>query len=264
MKMSRMLKSCAVALMAIAMTGCGMMEQGNVGVRTQFGKIDPALVTPGFYTSIVSNVTEYTGKETTIELERLQPQALDKMTVQDFEATVFYQANVAALPSFQSRFAGQSATVGNEGFVRPGYIMLAGMARSAVMGEVSKFNADQLNTSRTALEQGIKADLQAKIDAKAPGTFTITGVVIRNILNDPQVQESIRRNVTAKNDLATATTLVSKREQEALANEKLNTSFTPAFLQHEFNEALKACADNPKCTLIIDGSNSGKMLNLGK
>jgi len=264
MNMKRFLMAVPMLLMAFALTGCGMMEQGEVGVRTTFGKIDQELVTPGFYTSLLSTVSVYTGKETTIELERLQPQAADKMTVQDFEATVFYQANVAALPAFQARFAGQSARVQGDDFNRPGYIMLSGMSRSAVMGEVAKFPADQLNTNRAALETGIKVDLQSKIDAKAPGTFTVTGVVIRNILNDPQVQESIRKNVTAKNDLATATTLVQKREQDGLANEKLSVSFTPAFLQHEYNEALRACAESSKCTLIVDGSSSGKTLNLGK
>jgi hypothetical protein len=249
--------------MALALTGCGLIDQGNVGVRTQFGKIDQTPVT-GFYTSLLSDVTEYTAKETTIDLNNLQPQAADKMTVQDLEATVFYQANAAALPSFQARFAGQSAQVSGDSFVRPGYVMLNGMARSSVMGEVAKFNADQLNTKRAELEAGIKKELQDKIDAKAPGTFAVTGVVIRNIVNDQSVQQSIRDSVTASNRLATATKLVQVKEQEALANDKLAQSFTPAFLQHEYNEALKACAESSKCTLIVDGSNSGKTLNLGK
>lgn len=266
MKISRLLMVCVLPFMALALTGCGMMEQGNVGVRTQFGKIDATVVGSGFYTDVISDVAVYTAKETTIDLEKMTPQAADKMTVQDFEATVFYQANADALPLFQSKFAGQSAKLSEDHFIRPGYIMLTGMARSAVMGEVSKFNADQLNLNRDALEKGIRADLQSKVDAKIPGVFTITGVVIRNILNDQQVQNSIRNNVTAKNDLETATTLVQKRKQDALANEALTTSFTPAFLQHEYNQALIACAENQKgaCTLIVDGSSSGKMLNVGK
>lgn len=263
MNMKRFLMAVPLFLMALVLTGCGMIDQGNVGVRTQFGKIDQTPVT-GFYTDALSSVTEYTAKETTIDLNNLQPQAADKMTVQDFEATVFYQASAGALPGFQGRFAGQSAKVAGDDFVRPGYVMLNGMARSAVMGEVSKFNADELNTNRTELEAGIKLDLQNKIDAKAPGTFTVTGVVIRNILNDQKVQESIRSNVTAKNDLETAKTLVKKREQDGLANEKLSVSFTSAFLQHEYNMALAACAESSKCTLIVDGSASGKTLNLGK
>lgn len=265
MNMKRILTAIPM-LLALSLGGCGfgMMDQGEVGVRTQWGKIDTQLVTPGFYTSLVSDVTTYTGKETTIELAGLQPQASDKMTVQDFEATVFYQANTALLPAFQGGFAGQSAKVAGDSFVRPGYVMLNGMARSAIMGEVSKYPADTLNTKRSELEAGIKADLQAKVDAKTPGTFTVTGVVIRTITNDQSVQQSIRDNVTASNRLATATKLVQVRDQEAQANAKLAASFTPEFLQHEYNEALKACAESSKCTLIVDGSNSGKTLNLGK
>lgn len=261
--MKRILMAFSAMLMALALTGCGLIDQGNVGVRTQFGKIDQTPVT-GFYTNVLSSVTEYTAKETTIELTGLQPQAGDRMTVQDFEATIFYQANAAALPSFQGRFAGMSAKVGNDDFYRPGYVMLNGMARSSVMGEVGLYDADKLNTNRDKLEAGIKADLQKKIDLKAPGTFTVTGVVIRNIVNDQTVQQSIRDSVTATNRLNTATKLVQVKEQEALANDKLAASFTPAFLQHEYNMALAACAESGKCTLIIDGSHSGKTLNLGK
>jgi regulator of protease activity HflC (stomatin/prohibitin superfamily) len=261
--MKRILMACSAVLMALALTGCGMIDQGNVGVRTQFGKIDNTPVT-GLYTSIVSDVTEYTAKETTIELNNMQPQAGDRMTVQDMEVTIFYQATASALPGFQARFAGMSARVTGDDFYRPGYTMLNGMARSAVMSEVGLYPADQLNVKRSELETGIKVDLQKKVDAKAPGTFTITGVVIRNIVNDQTVQQSIRDSVTATNRLNTATTLVQVKQQEALANEKLGASFTPAFLQHEYNLAVAACAESGKCTLIIDGSNSGKTLNLGK
>lgn len=254
---------CCAAIAMLALGGCGIVDQGQVGVRTAFGKIDQTLVT-GFYTNPMSSISEYTVKETTVELSGLTPQAADKMTVQDFEATVFYKANGQALPSFQANFAGQSAQISGEGFLRPGFVMVRGMANSAVMGEVSKFNADQLNTNRTALEQGIKRDLQEKLTAKAPGVFEVTGVVVRKIVNDQSVQQTIRDSVAASNRLETAKKLVGVKEQEALANDKLAASYTPAFLQHEYNEALKACADNPKCTLIVDGSSSGKVLNLGK
>lgn len=116
MNMKSFLMAIPAVLMALALTGCGMMDQGTVGVRTTFGKIDNQVVTAGFYTSALSGIEHYTIKETTIELEGLQPQASDKMTVQNFEATVYYQANPNALPQFQGSFAGQSATVGKDDF----------------------------------------------------------------------------------------------------------------------------------------------------
>lgn len=263
MKMTKFLAFALASALAIGLSGCGMMEQGNVGVRTQFGKVDQSVVKEGFYTSIISDVTTYTGKETTIELNNLTPQAGDKMTVEKFSATVFYQANPESLPGFQARFAGQSGRVGNDDFYRPGYVMLQGMANSAVSKEVGKLDASQLNTNRTVLESGIKNELQSMVDNKAPGIFTVTGVVIREIVNDQSVQQSIRDNVNAANRLDTAKKMVKVREQESLANTKLATSYTPEFLQHEYNEALKACAESSKCTLIVDGSASGKTLNLG-
>lgn len=263
--MKKMVMAFLTIAFAAMLAGCGgVIDEGNVGVRKDWnGKIDEAPVT-GFYTALTSSVTEYTAKETTVNLDHLTPQGADKMTVQRFEATVFYHADPRALPNFQRTFAGQSAKVEGDGFVRPGYVMVEGMARSIVMDEVAKFRAEELNTNRGALEQGIKSGLQAKLNEKAPGVFTVTGIVINAIVNDQSVQASIRDSVAANNRLETAKKLVQVKEQEALANAKLTESLTPAFLQHEYNQAIASCADSGKCTLIIDGSNSGKVLNLAK
>lgn len=263
--MKRVLMLCmALFACAVSLTGCGVVEEGNVGVRRAWdGKIDPSPIT-GFYWSFTSTVTEYTTKETSVNLAHLTPQGLDKMTVQNLDATVFYQATPNLLPSFQRTFAGQSAQVSGDDFVRPGFIMVDNIARSAVMDEVAKFKAEELNTNRTKLESGIKAQLQARLNDKAPGVFTVTGVVVRDIQNDQSVQQSIRDNVAAANRLETAKKLVEVKQQEALANKELAQTLTPEFLQHEYNLAVTACAESGKCTLIIDGSNSGKVLNLPK
>lgn len=264
MKMLRnILAPLLLAFACLNLTGCfGVIDQGNVGVETKFGQINPQPVT-GFYTSLLSTVTEYTTKETNVELTGLQPQAGDKMTVQRMDVTINYMVNGATLPNFQSRFAGMSGKLEGDDFIRPGYIMVQNLANSSIMTEVAKFNADALNTNRQALEGGIKRELQKRLDEKFQG-FTVTSVVVKTIQNDPSVQQSIRDNVTATNRLNTAKALVEVRTQEALANEKLAQSFTPAFLQHEYNQALLACAESKTCTLIIDGSASGKVLNLGK
>ncbi|UPU15707.1 SPFH domain band 7 family protein [Salmonella phage STP55] len=64
--------------------------------------------------------------------------------------------------------------------------------------------------------------------------------------------------------LDTARKNVEIRDQEARANQKLTTSLTPEYLQHEYNMVLQSCANSGKCTLIVDGSGSSKMLNVGK
>ncbi|QZB90158.1 hypothetical protein selz497L_195 [Salmonella phage SenALZ1] len=78
------------------------------------------------------------------------------------------------------------------------------------------------------------------------------------------VEQSIRDNVMADKRLDTARKNVEIRDQEAKANQKLTTSLTPEYLQHEYNMVLQSCANSGKCTLIVDGSGSSKMLNVGK
>lgn len=264
--MKKLLMLFAGVVMAACLSGCGggVIDQGNVGVQTSFGDVNPQPLHNGFYWHPLSTVTEYTTKETSIAIDGLTPRAADKLTLRDLDVTVYYKAEGAALPRFQAAFSGQSAQLEGDGFYRAGYVLIKTEAQGVVSDEVSKFDSMTIHQNRTPLENGIKAALQKKLDARSPGIFTITGVVINKVLTDPSVEQSIRDSVAAENRLATATKLVQVKEQEAKANEKVNQSLTPAFLEYQRIIAQQNCATSQHCTMIIDGGTSAKIINLNK
>lgn len=254
-----------IAGLAGLLTGCGAIETGNVGVRTQFGQVEQTEVQPGFYTAVLSSVTEYTAKETSVSISDLTPKAADKLMLKDLDVTIFYESNPTLVADFVSHRSGMSALVQGDSAVRPGYVLIDKLARGASSSAVAKFDSQQLHSSREALEAEIRTMLQADLEASDPGMFKITRVNISSLLTDSSIEDSIRKNIQAQNDIATATKRVEVREQEAEANIKLAASLTPAFLQHEYIKAIEKCAENNGCMLIVGGGgNVTPMINMPK
>lgn len=262
--MKRILLGLAMLATCFTLTGCfGIIDQGNVGVRSAFGKIDQQPVT-GMYQSFFSDVTEYTTKETNVTITGMTPRAKDNLTLKELDVVVYYTTNAAKLPNFQATTAGQSAKLDGDGFYRPGYVMIDTLARSVTMDSVSRMDSLTIHANRPALEQAIKTEAQKQLDSAAPGTFNVTRVVVTTVQTDPTIEQSIRDNVTADKRLDTAIKLTKVKEEEAKQNTKIATSLTPEFLQHEYNQAIQTCAANNNCHLIVDGSQSGKILNIAK
>lgn len=264
-----MLKKFAVVMMFVfasfTLTGCfGIIDEGNVGVRTQLGEVDKAPVGAGFYSSFTSSVDIYTTKETSINLSKMTPKARDNLTLEDLDVEIYYTPNAAKVPWFQTEFAGQNASVNDSDFPAVGFNMVKSAAASATLDAVSTLDSMTIHTQRTALEKMIKERTQQQLNIAAPNMFNITRVLVKKATTDSSIEQTIRDNVMAEKRKDTASKNVEIRDLEAQANDKLSASFTPAYLQHEYNLALAECAKSSKCTLVVDGSSSGKIINLGQ
>ncbi|AVO22932.1 lipoprotein [Erwinia phage vB_EamM-Bue1] len=250
-----------IMLSAFLLAGCGVIDQGNVGVRTQFGDVDPKPVANGFYTSIISDVDIYTTKEVAVKLVDLTPKAKDNLKMEKLDLSVYYVATPAAIPGFQTKFSNMSVK-GDNGVYLPGYSMVHDISQSASMDSVATFESLLIHQNRALLEASVKEKAQAMLDAAAPHTFTVTRVIVTTADTDKTIEQSIQNNIMADKDLETARKRVGIREQDALANEKLQQSLTPEFLQHEYNLAVAECAKRSSCTMIVDGSSSAKAVSV--
>lgn len=248
-------------VLSALMTGCGVIETGNVGVRTTMGQISPDEEAPGFYTAVLSDVDEFTAKETSVTIADLTPKASDKLMLKDLDVTVFYETNGAKIADFVSARAGMSARLEGDGFTRPGYVLIDKLARGAASSAVSKFDSQKLHSNREGLEAEVARSLQEDLDKSDPGVFKVTRVNVSSLLTDSSVEDSIRKNAQAQNAIDAAEKMVQVKAQEALANKELAASLTPNLLQHEYIQAIEKCAGNPNCTLIV-GSDATPMLNM--
>lgn len=250
-----------VFLACTTLTGCfGVIDQGNIGVRTMFGDVDPKPVESGPYKAILSDVVVYTTKEIPVKLVNLTPKAKDNLKMEKLDLTLYYKTNANSIPNFQASYSGMSAQAEGDSFYYPGYMMVHDIAQSSTMDSVASYDSLSIHQNRSALEETIKQKAQTLLNQASPNTFVVTRVIVTTADTDKTIEQSIQNNIMADKDLETATKRVLIRQQDALANESLTQSLTPLFLQHEYNLVLGECAKSTNCTLIVDGSNSSKVL----
>lgn len=255
----------AVAL-STQLAGCmGSIETGNVGLRTNFnGTVDQRVEQPGLYTAVVGHVDEYTLKEVPINLNDLTPKAKDNLSLKELDVTVYYKVRTPdAVRALATKRAGSSAKMDGEHFIRPAYFFVESIAKSEIADAVSKHDSLTLHLQRNLLESEVKQAMQANLDSTDPGAIEITRVVVRQVRTDPTIEQSIRNVVAKDKELEAANKQVQIAEKNAEAVAKTANTLTPAFLQHEYNQALLVFAQHGG-TVILDGSSSGKMINVGK
>lgn len=260
---------------AFALVGCGVIETGNVGVRTTFGKINPNVEMPGFYTSFVSSVDEAVAKEITVDLDGLTPKAADNLSLDALDISISYVPNPLGVAEFMSTYKGQSAV--DAGLVYPGFVMIQTLGTSTTLGEVAKMDSLTIHTKRNVLEAAILAELQTELDSLVPGKFKVTRVVARTIDTDDTIEDSIRKVVQNQKELEAmavqeqiaakqAQIEITKAHGIAQANQIINGSLTREYLQHEANLTLQKFAESGNASTVVvpAGMNITPLMNVGK
>jgi regulator of protease activity HflC (stomatin/prohibitin superfamily) len=264
-----------LAAIGIVLGGCtaGTIETGNVGVKTRWGQVSLEEEKPGFYFYLFASMDEFTTKEVAININDMTPKAHDNLFLKDLDATVYYTTNGDRVADFLIEKKGQS---GFDGVGYPGSVLIHNLARGAFYDQVSKFDSLTMHTNRSAIEQGVMKALQAELDEdpKVKGTFKITRIVIRALTTDPSIEQSIRTAVQRDKELEAMTKQVEVTKKEAqvaieaakgkaAANEMLNRTLTPAYLQHEYNQALMKCAEKGSgCTILVGAGNALPLLQV--
>lgn len=240
----------------------GTIETGNVGVRKTLGTVSTDEVTPGIYfrIPIVQSVDTFVAKETSIELNDLKPKAKDNLSLQDLDVTIYYKVSDAAVADLYVRYAGQH--VYHEGHWYPAYNLVATLSRNAIYEAVAKLDSLVLHTKRDDVAVDVHNILQNELDKAAKGVFNVTRVVIRSLVTDTAIEQSIRNAVAAQKQLEqadinikiankNAEAEIAKAQGIAKANQIINHTLTREYLQHESNLVLQKFAEKGGSNTVI-------------
>jgi len=229
----KLVKLTTYSLMLALVVACGGIETGNVGVRTGSitAEVDMVEVSEGFYTAWLSGVDEFSAREITVEVNDLQPKAGDNLTLSDLDAEVFYKADPTQVAELYVQFSGKSAYDRNAGVWYPAFHLVRSLTREAIYKATSEFNSLDIHRNRDKLASRVREILVSKLDERAAGAFTITGVVIRNAKTDPSIEKAIKLAVTKEKEFEAAQKQVAVNGALAKANIALQRSLTPAILR---------------------------------
>ncbi len=260
----------AVGLVAFNATvgGFGTVETGNVGVFTRFGTVSSEEVRPGIHYSPWAEIREFSAKEIAVRLDDLTPKAADNLFIKDMDITVYYRVAADRIADIEIKYAGQSRALPEAGraVFAPAYDLVATLTRNAAYQEVAQLQSLTVHTQRQRIADNIKLRLQRELDTNDPDTFVVSRTVIRNVVTDPAIEAEIQNMVNNQKRLEAMTVAVQIAEREAevrlreaagiaKANEVINNTLTPAYLQHEANKVLMEFARKGGTTTIVIPAN---------
>jgi regulator of protease activity HflC (stomatin/prohibitin superfamily) len=247
-----------------------LVESGNVGVRKTLGKVNPEEATPGvnFKLPAVTQITEFVGKEIAIDLTDLTPKAADNLSLRDMDVSVFYKADSGQIADLYVKYANAHQYDRESDSYFPAYRLVYREARRAAYETVAKIDSLTMHRKREQIGESIKERLQEALDSNDPGVFTVTRVVIRSVLTDPSIEESIREAVANQKRLEAKQVMVEierkNAEIEAIradgiarANEIINKTLTTEYLQHELNLTLQKFAETGANTIVVPANMHG-------
>lgn len=247
-----------------------LIESGNVGVRKTLGKVNPEEVSPGlnFRVPVVTRITEFVGKEIAIDLTDLTPKAADNLSLRDMDVTVFYKAASRQIADLYVKYANAHEFDEESGSYFPAYRLVYREARRAAYETVAKIDSLTMHKKREQIAVSIKVRLQETLDSNDLGVFEVTRVVIRSVVTDPSIEESIREAVANQKRLEAKQVMVEierkNAEIEAIraqgianANSIINKTLTTEYLQHELNLTLQRFAETGANTIVVPANMHG-------
>lgn len=262
----------------LALSGAvGVIQTGNVGVRTTLGTVSVDEVQPGVYFKwpLISTVREFSAKEVSIDLVDMTPKARDNLSLRDLDLTIYYGVTPAQVADLEIKYANQSSEV-TDGVIFPALELVRRIARNVAYEEVARIESLVVHTKRDELAAAIATNIQQELDHNDKGVFHVTRVVVRSITTDPSIEQSIQQAVANQKKLEAMAvqTEIAKKEAEikiteakgiAEAQRIISNSLTREYLQHETNEALMKFAEkgNTNTVIVPAGMNVAPLIQTG-
>lgn len=261
-------------LCLVFLSACTVVETGNVGVERSFGKVSPEALPQDVYVTVFDSVAEVTTKEINFPVNDLKPKSRDNLTLQDFDADIYFKVTPAMIPGLFVKYQGDyiqhsDIVEGGAAVGIVGYNRVLRAAREATYDAIALFDATTMHTKRAEIAAEIQKLLQKELDASDKGAFTITSINVRNLLTDPAIEKAIQDRAKTDQDIARklkevelaqaeADRLRAQAQGEADANQILAQSLTPTVMQLRMAELERdtalALASKAGNTILLNGA----------
>lgn len=260
--MGKFTKLTVVLAMAATLGACGAIDTGNSGVRISWdNKVNMNEMGDGFYTSIISSVEEWTGKEIMIALEDMTPKAAGNLKMQELDVEVYYTAEKSSHADLKVKYVNAHAY--ENGIYYPAYKFVRSQVRSATYKSVGTMDSLVIHKNRAELENLIKEKAQALLNDSDPDVFTVTKVLVKKANTDPTLEKAIQLAIKKDKELEAAMKNEQIRAADARANVALASSLTPEIMRIKELDAMVAACPKNTCILdFTDGTGPQPLINI--
>ncbi len=216
------------ALAALFVTSLKRIETGEVGLRIHFDKTtDATELLPGsFNQTLIGSVLTFKVQDVAVAVDNMTPLASDNSTVKDFDMTVVYSVNPAAVSELwttkNKTFHGLTEK-GDDILLMQNYVALS--ARNAAYKVARGYEALRMADNRPQIEQQIRELIGKTLaEEKLMDKITVSQVQVRAIVPADVIVQSANDLVRAQNELKTKEVEVQTAKKEAERIAALNAN----------------------------------------
>ena len=216
------------ALGALFATSLKRIETGEVGLRIHFDKTtDSTELLPGsFNQTLIGSVLTFKVQDVAVAVDNMTPLASDNSTVKDFDMTVVYSVNPAAVSELwttkNKTFHGLTEK-GDDILLMQNYVALS--ARNAAYKVARGYEALRMADNRPQIEQQIRELIGKTLaEEKLMDKLTVSQVQVRAIVPADVIVQSANDLVRAQNELKTKEVEVQTAKKEAERIAALNAN----------------------------------------
>lgn len=259
----KVLSKVAIASLVVGsffLTGCGeVVENGEVGLRRHnwTGKIDTQELNQGFHSTWSSDILIFSTRENIFSVTDLNPITKNKTVMADFDVNINYSIDPRYISEMYTRYSKTYHETNDKGEILPMVGFIARFVNSAVNKAVGKYEALDINTNRSEIENDIKARLTQALREEGLGNkIFINSVNITNAQLPKSLVESVNRQVAAQAELAAKTIEVQTAKQEAERIRYLASQSDGNYVRLLEAQAMKIAAEKGGLIIVPHNFNS--------
>ena len=249
--MKRFSKLAILAILAVALTNCRTIRQGDVGVKRTLGKIDDKTLNPGptLFNPFVTKIILVPVRTINLEVGLALP-SKEGLNV-EAEISILYHVK----PEMATKVIADIGKNYEQEVILPVF-------RASAADVTAKYMAKDMHTgNRAGIEEEIKSSMMKILEERG---FVIEAVLMKSIKLPPGLYRAIEAKLEAEQQAQQMQFVLELERQEAErrtieaagirdANKLISEGLTPQIIQYKAIEAYRELSKSENAKVIIGG-----------
>lgn len=246
----------AIVLASVLATGCTRIPTGEVGLRVNMSnQVEPQELQPGSWNqTLIGSVLNFPIREIAVQVNDKHPLTADNSAMGDFDVTVVYSINPAAVSDIYSTKSKVFHEADQHGDIQLMHKYIETLIVNAENVAVREYKSLEIADNRTKIEHSILEHINSELtNEKLEKALTISAVQIRSAVPNQAILDSATLYVKSQNELKIKENEVklAKLESERMAALAANSGQSIAYMQAQAQMKIAEGVANGKVNTII-------------
>ena len=267
--MKRTLKISAIVAACVLATACTRIPTGEVGLRVDMSnQVQTQELQPGSWNqTLIGHVINFPVREIAVQVNDKHPLTADNSAMGDFDVTVVYSINPAAVSDIYSTKSKVFHDMDASGDIQLMHKYIETLIINAENVAVREYKSLEIADNRQKIEASIHNHIVTELkNEKLDTALTISAVQIRSAVPNQAILDSATQYVKSQNELKIKENEVklAKLESERMAALAANSGQSIAYMQAQAQMKIAEGVANGKVQTIVVPIDFRGIVNVGK